>query len=63
MRFAFILLWKARWPVEVQCAVLEVSRSGYYALKLPRSGGQSDYAAILESSSISKFNSNSIGLT
>jgi transposase InsO family protein len=31
MRFAFILLWKARWPVEVQCAVLEVSRSGYYA--------------------------------
>ena len=32
-------------------------------VKLPRSGGQSDYAAILESSSISKFNSNSIGLT
>ncbi len=31
MRFAFILVWKARWPVEVQCEVLEVSRSGYYA--------------------------------
>jgi len=31
MRFAFILVWKARWPVEVQCEVLDVSRSGYYA--------------------------------
>jgi len=29
--FAFILAWKARWPVAVQCAVLGVSRSGYYA--------------------------------
>ena len=31
MIFAFILAWKARWPVAVQCAVLGVSRSGYYA--------------------------------
>jgi transposase InsO family protein len=31
MRFAFILEWKASWPVEVMCEVLEVSRSGYYA--------------------------------
>jgi len=29
--FAFIFLWKARWPVSIQCAVLGVSRSGYYA--------------------------------
>ena len=33
MRFAFIDAEKARWPVEVQCEVLEVSRSGYYAWK------------------------------
>lgn len=31
MRFAFIDAEKAVWPVEVQCDVLEVSRSGYYA--------------------------------
>jgi len=31
MRFVFIHAWKARWPVSVQCEVLEVSRSGYYA--------------------------------
>lgn len=31
MIFAFIFVWKARWPVVVQCAVLGVSRSGYYA--------------------------------
>lgn len=33
MRFAFIDAEKARWPVEVQCEVLDVSRSGYYAWK------------------------------
>ena len=33
MRFAFIDAEKARWPVEVQCDVLGVSRSGYYAWK------------------------------
>lgn len=33
MKFARIHVGKARWPVEVQCAVLGVSRSGYYAWK------------------------------
>ena len=33
MRFAFIDAEKARWPVDVQCEVLQVSRSGYYAWK------------------------------
>jgi len=32
--FAFILAWKARWPIVVQCSVLGVSRSGYYAWKV-----------------------------
>ena len=31
MIFAFIFAWKASWPIAVQCAVLGVSRSGYYA--------------------------------
>ena len=31
MKFAFIDAEKARWPVEVQCNVFSVSRSGYYA--------------------------------
>jgi putative transposase len=33
MRFAFIDAEKAHWPIEVQCEVLGVSRSGYYAWK------------------------------
>jgi putative transposase len=33
MKFAFINAEKARWPVEVQCDVFGVSRSGYYAWK------------------------------
>jgi putative transposase len=33
VRFAFIDAEKARWPVEVQCTVFGVSRSGYYAWK------------------------------
>jgi putative transposase len=33
VRFAFIDAEKALWPVEVQCDVLDVSRSGYYARK------------------------------
>ena len=33
MRFAFIEAERAVWPVEVQCAVLDVSRSGFYAWK------------------------------
>jgi putative transposase len=31
MRFAFIQRHRDRWPVHVQCHVLQVSRSGYYA--------------------------------
>jgi putative transposase len=31
VRFAFIQAEKARWPIEVQCEVFEVSRSGDYA--------------------------------
>src|SRR5262245_38105971 len=31
MRFAFIEAEKARFPVAVSCAVLDVSRAGYYA--------------------------------
>ena len=33
MKFAFIDAEKALWPVEVQCDVFGVSRSGYYAWK------------------------------
>ena len=33
VKFALIDAEKAQWPVEVQCAVLGVSRSGYYAWK------------------------------
>ena len=33
MKFAFIDVEKAQWPVAVQCDVLGVSRSGYYAWK------------------------------
>jgi len=33
MKFAFIDAEKARWPVEVQCELFGVSRSGYYAWK------------------------------
>ena len=31
MKFAFIDAERAHWPVTVQCCVLGVSRSGYYA--------------------------------
>lgn len=33
MKFAFIETEKARWPIEVLCATLGVSRSGFYAWK------------------------------
>jgi putative transposase len=33
VKFAFIDVEKARWPIGVQCDVLGVSRSGYYAWK------------------------------
>lgn len=31
MRYAFINAHRQRWPVSVQCAALQVNRSGYYA--------------------------------
>ena len=31
MRFAFIEAEKARFPVQLMCKVLEVSKAGYYA--------------------------------
>ena len=34
MRFAFIEEYRARWPITVQCEVLEVSRSGFYAWRV-----------------------------
>jgi len=50
MKFAFINAEKARWPVEVQCDVFGVSRSGYYAWKgrpeAPRA--QADAALVIE---------------
>lgn len=33
MRFAWIKAHQDQWPIEVLCAVLEVSRSGYYAFQ------------------------------
>ncbi|MFM7593602.1 MAG: hypothetical protein ACKO85_17590, partial [Isosphaeraceae bacterium] len=30
VKYRFILEHKAFWPIEIQCRVLEVSRSGYY---------------------------------
>jgi len=33
VKFAFVDAEKAQWPVEVQCDLLGVSRSGYYAWK------------------------------
>jgi len=33
VKFAFIHAEKARWPIDVQCDVFGVSRSGYYAWK------------------------------
>jgi len=49
MKFAFVLAWKARWPVRVQCEVLGVSRSGYYAwLARPVSNHTSEDIQILE---------------
>jgi putative transposase len=48
VRFAFIHAEKARWPVEVQCEVLEVSRSGYYAWKArPKARRASEDAALV----------------
>ena len=48
MKFAFIDAEKAQWPVEVQCEVLGVSRSGYYAWKQrPESPRAAEDAALV----------------
>jgi putative transposase len=50
VRFAFIDAEKARWPVEVQCTVFGVSRSGYYAWKRrpPASRATEDAKLVVE---------------
>ncbi len=48
MKFAFIHAEKAQWPIEVQCEVFEVSRSGYYAwVARPASPREVEDAAII----------------
>jgi transposase InsO family protein len=48
VKFAFIDAEKAQWPVEVQCDVFGVSRSGYYAWKTrPESRRTKDDAALV----------------
>jgi putative transposase len=50
MRFAFIQKHRQIWPVEVQCRLLEVSRSGFYAwCKRPESGRQRFRRKLIES--------------
>ena len=48
MTFAFVDAGKAQWPVGVQCDVLGVSRSGYYAWKgRPEAPRAAEDAALL----------------
>ncbi len=48
MKFAFIDVEKAQWPVDVQCDVLGVSRSGYYAWRgRPEAPRAADDAALV----------------
>ena len=48
MKFAFIQAEKARWPIEVQCDVFGVSRSGYYAWSgRPKAQRAADDAALV----------------
>lgn len=47
MRFRFIHQHRAIWPTEVQCRVLEVSRSGYYAWRLRSPSATAQRAAHL----------------
>jgi transposase InsO family protein len=49
VRFAFIAAHAQQWPVALQCRVLAVSASGYYAWRRPRPGRRAaDEAALLE---------------
>lgn len=49
MRFRFIEDYRRRWPIEVMCRVLQVSRSGYYAWRRrPMSCRKSRQATLLE---------------
>jgi transposase InsO family protein len=49
MRFRFIDAYRRRWPIEVMCRVLRVSRSGYYAWRRrPMSPRMRHRAVLLE---------------
>lgn len=49
MRFAWIEEHQAKWPVAVQCEVLDVSRSGFYAWRRRPISGQSQRRESLRS--------------
>lgn len=49
MRFTFIQQHRGRWPLELACRVLEVSRSGYYAwVKRPASARRQRRERLIE---------------
>lgn len=49
MRFAFIEQHRDTWPVELQCKVLQVSRSGFYAwINRPISGRETFHAELVK---------------
>lgn len=47
MRYAFIENHRRRWPVTVQCRVLEVARSGFYVWRLREPSARTDRRAAL----------------